>query len=373
MGILEINQDSVHYVRTNQSYRDLLKRVFNIDISGSQTALTVSSDKFNPFFMEKLRECSETGKHIMIDERLKDGTVIHSFARKISVNSTTGATAIAVAVLSLSGFEEGTTYAEIARALAMDYFYIYYVNLDTEKFIEYSRPSDKEELAIERHGDKFFETALNDAKTRIYELDREAFIHAFTKENIIQTLEKQGAFTLTYRLIHSGKPIYMSMKVTRLHTGGNRLIIGVSVIDSQMKQQEILNRIQKEQDTMMRVIALTDGYLALYTIDPKSDHYIEYTASKEYESLGYSKMGTDFFLQGIIDGKRTVWKKDLAEYLEKFSKEQVMEDIRNNGKYKLSYNLVIDGTPKPVTLVIVPFKDGEDEMLLAGVKEEKCP
>nr|MCR5842679.1 EAL domain-containing protein [Oscillospiraceae bacterium] len=87
MGILEITRDSVHYVRTNQSYRDLLKRIFNIDISGSRTALTVSSSAYNPFFMKKLWECSETGKPIMIDERLKDGTVIHSFARKISVNA----------------------------------------------------------------------------------------------------------------------------------------------------------------------------------------------------------------------------------------------------------------------------------------------
>ncbi len=29
-----------------------------------------------------------------------------------------------------------------------------------------------------------------------------------------------------------------------------------------------------------------------------------------------------------------------------------------------------NGIPKPVSLVIVPFKDGEDDMLLAGVREE---
>ncbi len=232
MGILEINQDSIHYIRSNQSYRDLLKRFFNIDISGSQTAFTVSSAEYNSYFMKKLRQCSDTGKHLLIDEQLEDGTVIHSFVRKMSVNPTTGTSAVAIAVLSISDTDDGTTYSNIARALATDYYNIYYVNLETDKYIEYSRPSGEQELAVEKRGDDFFRVAAEAAMTRIYEADRESFLDGFYKENILSQIEQHGFYTKTYRLIDTGVPKQAVMRATWMHPDNKHLIIGVRMNDS---------------------------------------------------------------------------------------------------------------------------------------------
>ncbi len=235
MGILEINQDSIHYIRSNQPYRDLLKRFFNIDISGSQTMFTVSSEEYNTFFMKKLRQCSDSGKHLLIDEHLEDGTVMHSFVRKIGVNPTNGTTAIAIVVLSVSDTEEGTTYSNIARALAADYYSIYYVNLETDRFIEYSLPSGEEELAVERHGEDFFHEAREAAMIRIYEEDREDFLNGFVRENILSQIAQHGSYTVTYRLIDTGVPMYVTMRAARMNPDNNHLIIGVRMIDSAKK------------------------------------------------------------------------------------------------------------------------------------------
>ena len=48
-------------------------------------------------------------------------------------------------------------------------------------------------------------------------------------------------------------------------------------------------------------MALSDGYLSLYTIDPATDHYVEYTCSDDYATLGAPKEGEDFFRQLIDD------------------------------------------------------------------------
>ena len=72
---------------------------------------------------------------------------------------------------------------------------------------------------------------------RIYEEDRVSFLALFTKENFLRDIDRQGVFTTTYRLIDTGKPMYVNMKITRMK-GGNRLILGISIIDAQMKQQE---------------------------------------------------------------------------------------------------------------------------------------
>jgi hypothetical protein len=368
MGILEIQGDRVKFVRTNRSYREFVKRFFDVEVGGK--AQDYPAAPFGPgsAFMKLVQDCCKNRGRAFFDEQMPDGSVIHAFARKIAVNPATGNAAAAVAVLSISEPNEGATYAEIARALAADYYNIYVVDLDTERFIEYTSPVGQEELAMERHGENFFAAVQRDTMTRIYEEDRAGFLDSFTKEKVIRELEDQGVFTATYRLIDNGKPMYVNMKITRMHPNGNRIIIGISIIDGQMRQREQFQRIQRERDTLARVMALSEDYLSLYMIDPETGRYIEYSASEDYNRLGLAKEGDDFFLRGIVDSKDAVHPDDLPRYLERFSRENIMREIQENGDFKLQYRLVIAGEAKPVTLKIAPFQDGGEEKLVAGVR-----
>ena len=165
---------------------------------------------------------------------------LHTVLNPVGANPKSGATAVAVAVLSIVEPDKSTSYADIARALAADYYNIYVVDLDSDRFIEYSSQVGGEELAVERHGTDFFASARRDTMVRIYEADREPFLTWFSKENIQRELDAQGVFTTTYRLIDTGTPMYVTMKITRM-PGGNRIIIGISIVDAQMKQSEQLS------------------------------------------------------------------------------------------------------------------------------------
>ena len=59
---------------------------------------------------------------------------------------------------------------------------------------------------------------------------------------------------------------------------------------------------------------------------------------------------------------------DLHRHLEEFTKENVLQTVREKGVYTLNYRLVIQDEPVPVTLkiVIAPEKDGD--FLIAGVR-----
>ena len=199
-------------------------------------------------------------------------------------------------------------------------------------------------------------------------LTGQPFLAAFTKENIVRELDGQGVFTTTYRLIYSGAPLYASMKITRMAPRDNRIIMGISIIDAQMKQHEQMMEIRRERDTMARMMALSEDYLSLYTLDPDTGRYVEYSATSEYESLGFAKTGDDFFRQGVVDGMKTVHPDDLPRYLQQFTREKVMKGIRENGVFKMQYRLMIGGDPKPVSLRIARFKEGNEEKLVAGVR-----
>ena len=368
MGIMEIQDGHVHFVRTNRSYRDFIKRFFGFELANKAGEYPAAPFGPGSTFMKMVGNCCKSSGRAFFDEQMPDGSVIHAFARKIGVNPVNGTVAAAIAVLSISEPNEGATYADIARALAADYYNIYVVDLDTERFIEYTSPVGAEELAMERKGENFFAAAKRDTMTRIYEEDRESFLAGFSKEQLIKELDEQGVYTATYRLIDTGTPMYVNMKATRMQGSGNRIIMGISIIDAQMRQREQMQQFQQERDTLARVMALSEDYLSLYSVDPETGAYVEYSASDDYASLGFGKAGEDFFTQGIADARRTVYPADLNRFLERFNRENVLREIRENGVFKLQYRLVIHGQPRPVTLKIARFQDGGETKLVAGLR-----
>ena len=239
IGIMEVNRngEKTRYIRSNQAYKVFMKRAFGYDLSDPEKEYLVPKEGPGSSFMKAVEQCRNNGNRAFVYEVMKDGSRVHSFVRIIAENSITGVEAVAIGVLSITEPDENTTYEDIAMALAADYYNLFVIDLDTNDYTEYSSKVGGEEMSIVRHGREFFESAKRDTMTRIYEEDREPFLKLFTKENVIHDLDVQGVFTTTYRLIDTGTPVYVNMKITRLR-GGNRIILGISIIDSHMKQKE---------------------------------------------------------------------------------------------------------------------------------------
>ena len=370
MCVLEISGDNAYFVRSNEAYREFISRYFGLDLSDPK-----ASHPANPYgpgssFTKMVRSCCNTDNRAFFDEELPDGSVIRSFARKISVNPVTGTIAAAIAVLSVSDADFGATYAGIARALASDYHNLFYVDLETERFIEYSVPTGSAELAMERRGEDFFAKCKLDAETLIFKEDMEQFLKRFTKENILKALDEDGVFTMTYRMIEEGEPQYTSMKITRM-PDGNHIIIGINVVDYQMRQKQLEDKLKHDRETMLRIMALSDGYLSLFTIDPDTGSYTEYSTSDDFNSLGAATSGDDFFKQAIIDCEKYFYHDDIDMFKAEFSKKNVTDQIRDYGRFSIHYRLMIDGDPKPVSLLIAPFADNESIKWVAGIRTWK--
>lgn len=139
------------------------------------------------------------------------------------------------------------TYASIIQALTVDYVSIYYVDMSNNSFIEYSSRAEWHSFGLERSGEDFFSQSHANALKVIHPEDREMFIKQFTKENVLQTLEHDKTFTLSYRLIFDGEPFYVMLKATRMgDSQDHHVVIGVSDINEQAKREQ-------EHDRAMRL------------------------------------------------------------------------------------------------------------------------
>ncbi|MBP5331573.1 MAG: EAL domain-containing protein [Lachnospiraceae bacterium] len=364
MGIVEIKGDSARFVRSNPSYREFMRRNFGIIITSSEDGY----HKFSAAFMRNIsKSCSEQGLRTFIDEKMPDGSLVRSFVRKLSTNPVDGSIAVAIAVLSISEPGEEATYADIARALAADYNIIYVIDTETDQYIEYTSSVGVEELNKSRQGADFFGVGKEENMLRIYDEDREEFSLRFTKETVLKELEDQGAFTAIYRIVDDGIPIYVSMKAIRLQSS-SRVIIGISTVDAEMKQREHLEKAKQDRASLARLMAISEEYLALYAIRTETGHYTEYTASDEYEALGFAKEGEDFFRQGVIDAQKSIYPEDLGRFLEGFSKENILRQIKQSGAFKMDYRMMFKDGLQEVTLKIVSFTEGKESQLLASIR-----
>ena len=259
------------------------------------------------------------------------------------------------------------TYSNIVRALSADYTFLYYVNLETDRFVEYNTGGKGREMAEARREDDFFNASRRDARKMLHPADQDVFIKAFTKENILRCINKNGTFTLTYRLLVNGVPSYVNMKATRMEGDEKHIIIGVNNVDAQMKYQEEAERIREERITYSRMTALAGNYIGIYTVNPATDYYVEYSATRDYEGLGLTKEGNDFFGVSRAESGRAIYEEDLPRFLSMFTKEKIMEEIGKNGIYELLYRLMIDGTPTYVSLKAALVEEKDGSRLIVGV------
>ncbi len=366
ISVIEVGKDVPMYMRSNRAYREFAKRYFNVDITNGGEALEQLPGSFGSAVISVVKECSESGNRLFFDDRMPDGSVIRAFVRRVDVNPVTGNAAVVIAVLSVAEPDEKTLYADIAKSLAADYYNIYVIDLDTDTYIEYISQVGGEEIAVQRHGRGFFESAKRDTMTRIYEEDREPFLKWFSKENVLKEIDEHGFFTTTYRLIDTGTPMYVNMKINRMQ-GGNRLILGVSIIDKQMKQQEEEKKLRQERVSLGRIAALAGNYIALYIVDPATEHFYKYSSSMEYAKLGLTEEGDAFFDQVKTDGEKVIYPEDRERLLYILTKDNVLRAIRQHGLFVHNYRLLIEGRYMPVSLRATLLREDDGEKILFGV------
>ncbi|MCR5410493.1 MAG: EAL domain-containing protein [Lachnospiraceae bacterium] len=352
MVLFEYNGKGLRLIRCNKAYREFEKRY----------SIVVDS------YVSYVQQCEAVGQRVFATDETDDGETVNSMIRKIADNPLSGAGAYMAAVLNITEkSEEALTYTAVARALSVDYIDLYQVDLKTNHFTQYSADSDNSGITVERTGDDFFETSHRDIRRYIYEDDQDAMIESLTNENVRHSLNDHGAFTITYRLMTDDGAQYVNMKAVRMGEDDNNIIIAVYNIDAQKRQEETLERLQEETTTYSRISVLMGSFLAIYTVDPKSGNYMEYSSSGEYAEMGTPRAGIDFFEDSRAEIVKGIVPEDLDHFLDHFTREKVLETTSKGAVFKLKYRLILAGEPVMITLRagIVNEKDGPQ--LIVGV------
>lgn len=125
--------------------------------------------------------------------------------------------------------------------------------------------------------------------------------------------------------------------------------------------------VREEQIIFARIMALAGDFIVIYAVDPVTDNFVGYNATRDYEGLGLTREGKDFFETARAECCRAIYQADLNFVITMFTKEKVMAEIEQNGIFEMTYRLMIAGTPTYVRLKAVLVKEQEGPRLIVGV------
>ena len=102
-------------------------------------------------------------------------------------------------------------YTHSAQPPARGCIELYYVNMDTDEFVDFHTGDRRGVLTEARRGKDFFKTVREDAVKFNHPDDLNRFLAAFTKENVTAEIRENGIFTLVYRVMMAGRPLHVRM------------------------------------------------------------------------------------------------------------------------------------------------------------------
>ena len=146
--------------------------------------------------------------------------------------------------------EQGKTYGQIAQALASRYEVLYYVNTDTDEYVEYSASKAYSKLDIGVKGRNFFKDCQMNMVRDIYTDDYPMMAAAIDKKNLLEAIDKKKVFSITYRLLLNGIPEYVNLRAVRPRGDEHHMVVGViNINDSMQREEEFKERL----DTVMNM------------------------------------------------------------------------------------------------------------------------
>ena len=253
-----------------------------------------------------------------------------------------------------------SSFPRISQALAQDYFIIYYVDVETDYFIEYSAGDDFSRIGIEKQGEDFFNLSRRNLPRFVCAEDVPGFLEVFTKEHILHEVDTRGSFSITYRMMLDGEPKYVMMKAARLDE--RHIVIGTSNVNAE---------VQRQKAAVVRSAvaqALSSDYFLIFYVDTETDRYIEYRPTELDVELDMQNAREDFF--GV--SRETIFANVSEEFREQVSavlnKPYLLRLLRENGSYTLDYRYMMNGVPTYIHMKASRMADRNDHHIVLGLR-----
>ena len=266
--------------------------------------------------------------------------------------------------------EERVIYARL-HALTGNFICVYVVDPETDSYREFSSTEDyTESFAQAKEGTDFFGTVREAARLYNCPEDLDRFLAAFTRENVMAEIERNGIFTLAYRVMMEDRPVHVQMNAAMVEEEeGLRLIVGLNDVDAQYRQKE---KDRKKSTTYTQIAETLAGhYDLIYYIDCENSSYAELSTKKKSGELKVRSEGEDFFAAAQKNAGRLIYAEDLERIRLFLDRDHLISELENNRRLTEDYRMNLEGGKIQYTRMSVTYSSDRSHFIICVENRDK--
>lgn len=255
-------------------------------------------------------------------------------------------------------------FADTASALSLDYECVFFVDVATGNYAMHAFRGGHRSLELSETSDFWADTKVN-LEAVVYPEDKAAFAKSISQKTLLDAVQDGKSFIFKYRLMVEGAPIWYQLKAIIAHNlGKDYLIIGVSNIDEpERKRLELEKNASKGVTYSQIAMALAQRFDALYMVDLKTEHFVQYRAERVFSELDIARQGDDFFNQLKKDALQAVYKEDVLLVTDALTRDVLLKELDDYGAFTLTYRL---NSPKgPVYVKLVAAYTDKEHLVIS--------
>ena len=252
---------------------------------------------------------------------------------------------------------ERTIYNQIASSLAEHFDTLYYINMDTDQYFEFSSTDVYKSLMIPTSGDDFFNESRKNLKRLAHPDDLDRVIHIFSKEVMLQNLAENNTFQSEYRLVVDGN--VMNVRSSQIWAKDKKhAIVCIENINAEVSAKEAQKENQKKNITYAQIAeSLAAQYDVIYYVNIENGEYSQFVTNPIYGNFEINDSGTDFFADCVTNAQPLVHPEDKERVLNSLEKDHMITALENKKSQVIDYRLMVDGKPQYTRHTIMRASD----------------
>ena len=254
--------------------------------------------------------------------------------------------------------KEKEIHDHIASAIAEDYEAIFYIDIETNEYLTFSKSQKYMTLNAVTSGKDFFKEAQASIEDCIYPDDWEYARGFYKKETMLKNLEGRRSFSFKYRVLINKEPRFFLFTVMR-ESNDQYLIFYEKDIDDELKAEKMQKENQKQTITFGQIAeSLASIYDVIYYINISDSSYVCYQTNDTYGNLEINSSGDDFYKESITNISQMIHEQDRDKLLEFVNKDNMISTMETHKDNSIIYRMIVTGKAQYTRMTVRKSSDG---------------
>ncbi|SCW64558.1 PAS domain S-box-containing protein/diguanylate cyclase (GGDEF) domain-containing protein [Ruminococcaceae bacterium YRB3002] len=268
-------------------------------------------------------------------------------------------------------------YNQITASLAGQYDTLYYIDIETNTYVEISSTDEYKKLNVPATGSDFFAESRRSIRKYVHPEDQDMIIRCHYKDVMLDNLKHRNSFSVAYRLVVNGHVKHVRhteiMASDRKH-----IVVCIENIDEEVKARLELNETKRKSVTYTQIAeSLAAHYDLIYYINVETEHYLEFATHKIYGELEIQEEGDGFFATAMKNADRIIYSDDRDRIKLFLDKDNLISRLDTERQLVEDYRMVVNGGDPQYTRMKISWSSDRTHFIMCvenreeDVKKEK--